>query len=397
MSAHLIDSGDQPLPTSKPIWPRSSSRRSHRSRRVPRLPSRWSARARPSTAISPATWRCRWPSRSSATRASLPRRWSARCRPRPFWNEPRSPAPVSSTCICGPTPSAPWSRKCSHPRDAYGNGGYGQGKKVQVEFVSANPTGPLHVGHGRGAAYGASLANVLAAAGFDVAREFYVNDAGRQMDILALSTWLRYLELQGVVVAFPPNAYQGDYVREMGAAIAAAHGKRFVRAAERITDGIAPLERRCGGASGCAHRPRQAVARRRVHVRARLRPDRAARGLPQRPAGVRRELRQLVLGALAVRHGSRRARAREAARSRAPLRAGRRGVVSLQRLRRREGSRGAARERAVHLLRLRHRLSSEQVRARLRAGDRRLGRGPPRLHPARQGRAAGARGSTPIC
>ena len=126
--------------------------------------------------------------------------------------------------------------------DAYGNVGYGQGKKVQVEFVSANPTGPLHVGHGRGAAYGASLANVLAAAGFNVSREYYVNDAGRQMDILGLSTWLRYLELQGVVVAFPPNAYQGDYVREMAAAVAAAHGKRFVRAAEVITDGIASLE-----------------------------------------------------------------------------------------------------------------------------------------------------------
>ena len=126
--------------------------------------------------------------------------------------------------------------------DGYGSVGYGQGKKVQVEFVSANPTGPLHVGHGRGAAYGASLANVLAAAGFNVSREYYVNDAGRQMDILGLSTWLRYLELQGVVVAFPPNAYQGDYVREMAAAVAAAHGKRFVRAAEVITDGIASLE-----------------------------------------------------------------------------------------------------------------------------------------------------------
>lgn len=126
--------------------------------------------------------------------------------------------------------------------DAYGNGHYGQGRRVQVEFVSANPTGPLHVGHGRGAAYGASLSNVLAAAGFSVTREFYVNDAGRQMDILAVSTWLRYLELQGVLVAFPPNAYQGDYVREMAAAVAAAHGKRFVRAAERITDAIPPVE-----------------------------------------------------------------------------------------------------------------------------------------------------------
>src|SRR4249920_2089058 len=94
---------------------------------------------------------------------------------------------------------------------AFGRVNLGSAKKVQVGFVSANPTGPLHVGHGRGAAYGASLANVLAAAGYEVSREFYINDAGRQMDILALSTWLRYLELQGVVVAFPPNAYQGDY------------------------------------------------------------------------------------------------------------------------------------------------------------------------------------------
>jgi len=126
--------------------------------------------------------------------------------------------------------------------EAFGRIAVGRGQKVQVEFVSANPTGPLHVGHGRGAAYGASLANVLAAAGFDVAREYYVNDAGRQMDILALSTWLRYLELQGVVVAFPPNAYQGDYVREMAAGIAAAHGTRYVRAAQQVLDSVPSLE-----------------------------------------------------------------------------------------------------------------------------------------------------------
>jgi arginyl-tRNA synthetase len=89
---------------------------------------------------------------------------------------------------------------------------------VQVEFVSANPTGPLHVGHGRGAAYGASLSSLLDFAGFEVTREYYVNDAGRQMDILALSTWLRYLELFGIDHPFPPNAYQGDYVRDMAAA-----------------------------------------------------------------------------------------------------------------------------------------------------------------------------------
>lgn len=113
---------------------------------------------------------------------------------------------------------------------SYGTGTLGQRKKVQVEFVSANPTGPLHVGHGRGAAYGASLANVLAAAGFAVTREYYVNDAGRQMDILALSTWLRYLELCGETVPFPGNAYQGDYVRAMARAIHEEHQSRFRKA-----------------------------------------------------------------------------------------------------------------------------------------------------------------------
>ncbi|PKO55469.1 MAG: arginine--tRNA ligase [Betaproteobacteria bacterium HGW-Betaproteobacteria-21] len=99
--------------------------------------------------------------------------------------------------------------------------------KVQVEFVSANPTGPLHVGHGRGAAYGASLSDVLAFAGYDVTREYYVNDAGRQMDILALSTWLRYLAGFGIEIPFPPNAYQGDYVLGMGCDLRDAHQDRF--------------------------------------------------------------------------------------------------------------------------------------------------------------------------
>ena len=111
----------------------------------------------------------------------------------------------------------------------FGTSQLGRRKKVQVEFVSANPTGPLHVGHGRGGAYGASLANVLAAAGFDVTREYYVNDAGRQMDILALSTWLRYLEHCGVKVEFPANAYQGDYVRQMALALHAKYAARFKR------------------------------------------------------------------------------------------------------------------------------------------------------------------------
>jgi arginyl-tRNA synthetase len=122
---------------------------------------------------------------------------------------------------------------------SYGTGMRGQRKKIQVEFVSANPTGPLHVGHGRGAAYGASLANVLAANGFDVAREFYVNDFGRQMDILALSTWLRYLELCGESVPFPANAYQGEYVRSMAHSIHSEHGTRFRHGASLLAAALA--------------------------------------------------------------------------------------------------------------------------------------------------------------
>ncbi len=125
---------------------------------------------------------------------------------------------------------------------AYGGGNVGQGEKVQIEFVSANPTGPLHVGHGRGAAYGASLANLLMLAGYDVQREYYVNDAGRQMDILALSTWLRYLALCGEVVPFPGNAYQGDYVGAMADSIHALHGDRYKRAASEVMKGVAAAD-----------------------------------------------------------------------------------------------------------------------------------------------------------
>jgi arginyl-tRNA synthetase len=107
-------------------------------------------------------------------------------------------------------------------------------EKLQVEFVSANPTGPLHVGHGRGAAYGASLASLLEFAGHRVAREFYVNDAGRQMDILALSVWLRYLQARGSVVPFPDDGYRGDYVGGIAARLADAHVARFVRDAEAL-------------------------------------------------------------------------------------------------------------------------------------------------------------------
>jgi len=119
-------------------------------------------------------------------------------------------------------------------------------ESVTVEFVSANPNGPLHVGHGRGAAYGASVANLLEAAGHKVQREYYVNDAGRQMDILAVSVWLRYHELSGINVRFPDNGYKGDYVSEIARALRAREGDRLRHNAIEITDGLPPDESQGG-------------------------------------------------------------------------------------------------------------------------------------------------------
>ena len=117
-----------------------------------------------------------------------------------------------------------------HERGAhYGESRLGEGVRVLVEFVSANPTGPLHVGHGRQAAYGATLANILAAAGYAVAREYYVNDAGRQTDILAVSAWVRYLELCGERLPFPENGYRGDYVRTLAQDLKAAASEASLR------------------------------------------------------------------------------------------------------------------------------------------------------------------------
>ncbi|MAT64453.1 MAG: arginine--tRNA ligase [Gammaproteobacteria bacterium] len=121
--------------------------------------------------------------------------------------------------------------------EAYGRSNLGEQLPVQVEFVSANPTGPLHVGHGRGAAYGAAVADLLAAVGFNVHREYYVNDAGRQMDILAASVYLRYLELCGEEFVFPSNGYKGDYVWDIGATLHRNHGDAWrVSTDELYTD-----------------------------------------------------------------------------------------------------------------------------------------------------------------
>ena len=130
--------------------------------------------------------------------------------------------------------------------NAYGLSKVGADKKVQVEFVSANPTGPLHVGHGRGAAYGSVVADLLEAVGFNVHREYYVNDAGRQMDILAASVWLRYLEACGEVLTFPSNAYRGDYVREIAKDIYANASNEYRRPIELVLENT-PLDEADGG------------------------------------------------------------------------------------------------------------------------------------------------------
>ena len=112
-------------------------------------------------------------------------------------------------------------------KEQFGCSQYGQQQKVQVEFVSANPTSSLHVGHGRGAAYGMTVANLLEAIGYQVEREYYVNDAGRQMAILATSTFLRYLQLNGAEFKFPSNGYKGDYIFDIAKTVIAAHGTQW--------------------------------------------------------------------------------------------------------------------------------------------------------------------------
>jgi arginyl-tRNA synthetase len=160
-------------------------------------------------------------------------------------------ASVAKTEIAGPgfinffmTPAA-WQAEMSRVLSEgarYGRGNAGAGRRTIVEFVSANPTGPLHVGHGRQAAFGATVANLLEADGWRVHREYYVNDAGRQMDILAASVWLRYLEACGETLPFPANGYRGDYVLPVAAHLRDRHGDAFRRPAAAVLDGLPPDE-----------------------------------------------------------------------------------------------------------------------------------------------------------
>ena len=112
-------------------------------------------------------------------------------------------------------------------RNEFGKSNVGQGTKIMIEFVSANPTGPLHIGHGRGAAVGDALARILKKAGYDLKTEYYVNDVGNQMNILGRSTWLRYLELLGNDADFPEDHYRGEYIKDIAQLAIDQHGKKF--------------------------------------------------------------------------------------------------------------------------------------------------------------------------
>ena len=116
----------------------------------------------------------------------------------------------------------------------YGQSTLGQGQKMMVEYVSANPTGPLHVGHTRGAVFGDALARLLDYAGFDVTKEYYINDGGAQVDVLARSVYLRYLEAHGQEVAFPDGTYPGDYLKPVGEALKAKVGDAYIDQGEDV-------------------------------------------------------------------------------------------------------------------------------------------------------------------
>ncbi len=128
----------------------------------------------------------------------------------------------------------------------FGTSEIGKNERILVEFVSANPTGPLHVGHGRGAAYGDALVRLLRTVGYQAHAEYYVNDAGRQMDILATSVWLRYLEVCGDEFVFPSDAYRGAYVREIANGLLSQYGQQFYKPIAQVFEDL-PVDEPQGG------------------------------------------------------------------------------------------------------------------------------------------------------
>src|SRR6266446_3776730 len=149
---------------------------------------------------------------------------------------------IASVDVAGPgfinltLKASAWSdalRAVLREGSSYGRSAMGAGEKVNVEYVSANPTGPMHVGHGRGAVFGDALANLLIFAGYDVVREYYVNDAGAQVDVLARSAHLRYREALGENIGeIPEGLYPGDYLKPVGQALSAAYGDKLLKMPE---------------------------------------------------------------------------------------------------------------------------------------------------------------------
>ena len=179
-----------------------------------------------------ATWRptppwC-WPRTPARSRASSPRRSPRNCAPSRWSTKVDVAGPGFINLTLEPDVWGEELRARHRAGADYGRSDIGAGEKVNVEYVSANPTGPMHVGHGRGAVFGDALANLLAFAGFAVTREYYINDAGAQVDVLARSAFLRYREALGEDIgAIPEGLYPGDYLKPVGGALAAEYGDKL--------------------------------------------------------------------------------------------------------------------------------------------------------------------------
>ncbi len=152
--------------------------------------------------------------------------------PNDFWQKVEIAGPGFINFTLAPTCWYQVLDRVASENVTFGRSEAGRGHKVQVEFVSANPTGPLHIGHGRGAATGDAVAAVLEATGYEVQREYYINDAGNQINTLGRSLLLRYRELQGETVAFPEDCYQGDYIVDLAREVLEAEGNRLLEMPE---------------------------------------------------------------------------------------------------------------------------------------------------------------------
>ena len=262
---------------------------------------------------------------------------------------------------------------------AYGVSELGAGEAVNVEYVSANPTGPLHVGHGRGAVFGDALAALLEKAGFAVTREYYINDAGAQLEALARSVFYRYRQALGEEAGAPPEGfYPGDYLIPVGERLAERDGAAWLEADEpaRMAE--------------CADFGRDSMM-------ALIREDLSALGVRQdtevsernlhRDGAVEAALAELNAQGLIYNRRARSAQGQDAG----GLGAATANALPRQPIRRRQRPRAQEIGRRLDLLRLRHRLSPRQVRARLRHHDRRLGRRPRRLRQAHEGGGGGGK------